>query len=361
MTDVNEETIQTQAISEENNGKGKAKAKRKPKAPPKPPADPPTHKQKLRAAVRFFYDLQKLRIQSGNRGGPQAEHAEAALDDVDKAFLTKTSTGLDLLEKEGLHEIARLLKGVPIYETWLKDQKGIGPTMAGVLLSEINIENCNTASQLWSFCGVGLKDGKIQRRVKGQKANYNPWLKSKVLKVIGDCLLRANSPWRSFYDNYKHRKQNTILEVCVCCNGSGRMKVEEEKPKGHGQPSATSEPPRNQGQPKSSSEPSQNGQPREYSEPSQSGHPGVEGEPRTLGQPNVAGEPKKERTAKCFNCNGTGGPAPWGRSDAHRHQASIRFMCKQFLLELWRQWRTIEGLEVRPSYFEQYLGGHKSG
>jgi hypothetical protein len=342
---MTEEMTSVQETSSPEANAQPKKGKRKPKDPPKPPADPPTHKQKLRAAVRFFYDLQKLRIQSGNRGGPQAEHAEAALDDVDKAFLTKTSAGLDLLEKEGLHEIARLLKGVPIYESWLKDQRGIGPTMAGVLLSEINIENCNTASQLWSFCGVGLKDGKIQRRVKGQKANYNPWLKSKVLKVIGDCLLRAKSPWKDFYDNYKYRKQNTILDTCACCNGSGRMKVEEEKPKGSGQPSSTSAP-------------GEGSQPYEKGEPMRSSQPEVIGEPNAQGHPTSTGEPK---TSKCSNCNGTGGPAPWGRSDAHRHQASIRYMVKMFLLELWKQWRAIEGLEVRPSYHEQYLGGHKSG
>jgi hypothetical protein len=66
---------------------------------------------------------------------------------------------------------------------------------------------------------------------------------------------------------------------------------------------------------------------------------------------------------KCENCEGTGGPAPWGKSDGHRHNAARRYMVKQFMQELWTTWRTIEGLPVTESYAEAYLdmkhGDHK--
>ena len=59
---------------------------------------------------------------------------------------------------------------------------------------------------------------------------------------------------------------------------------------------------------------------------------------------------------KCTNCDGTGGPAPWGKSKAHRHNAAMRVMVKAFLLELYKQWRPLEGLPVVPPYAEAVLG-----
>ena len=74
----------------------------------------------------------------------------------------------------------------------------------------------------------------------------------------------------------------------------------------------------------------------------------------------LAGHKIQEDKIKCYGCEGATkkGPYPWAKSDAHLHQASQRYMVKMFLLELWKQWRTFEGLEVRPSYQEEYLG-HK--
>jgi len=264
-------------------------------------------REKIRRAVRYFYDLQKLRIQSGNRGGKQSDEAPAVLDESDKIFLAKQSTGLDTLEKDALKEVKRLLKGVPIYEKWLKDQKGCGVTLSGVLISEIDITKADTSSALWAYAGLHTdpETGSAMRRKKGVKANWNSFLKTKVVKILGDCLIKANSPWRSFYDSYKLRKQNQLVQVCMCCKGEGKAYEEEE----------------------------------------------TEEE-----KAKVETEAKPKKKAKCKNCNGTGGPAPWGRSDAHRHAASIRYMVKMFLLELWKNWRTLEGLPVGETYAEAALG-----
>jgi len=42
----------------------------------------------------------------------------------------------------------------------------------------------------------------------------------------------------------------------------------------------------------------------------------------------------------------------------HQHKAATRYMIKMFLRDLYIAWRTLEGLEVRPPYQEEYLG-HK--
>lgn len=235
----------------------------------------------MRQAVRFFYDFQKLRIQSSNRSGTD----QVALSRGHLDTLAVQSFLLETLEKKALSNVKDLLKEWPIYNKWLKDQKGCGPTMSGVLLSEIDIRRADTPSALWAYCGLAVIDGHAQRRKKGEKCGYNPWLKSKVVKVLADCMIKAKSPWRDFYDNYKTRKQNTRVDVCMACEGK-----------------------------------------------------------------------KKINNAKCSNCNGTGGPAPWGKSDAHRHAAAMRYMVKMFLLEFWKEWRQLEGLPVVDTYAEAYLG-----
>ena len=258
-------------------------------------------REKLKNAVRFFYDLQQLRIQASNRAAKKAAQAEAHLDEDDKHFLESTGVGLKQLEKGALKEVARLLAGIPIYEKWLNDQRGIGPTLSGLLISEFNIEHCQTPSQMWAWAGLAVRDGKADRRIKGQRARFNPWLKSKITEVMAGSLLKSASPYRALYDAYKHRKQHQQVEVCMGCEGTGEQIIREK----------TTPPP---------------------------------------------GEKKKRKKRKCENCGGTGGPAPWGVSDAHRHRAALRYMAKQFLADYWREWRTMEALPTRPPYCEEYLG-----
>lgn len=264
--------------------------------------------QKIKNAAGNLYDLQKLRIQSGNR----ASSITVELDEKDKEFLAAISSGLDQVEHVAEKELKRHLRGFPVYEDWLKKQPGVGTKISGVIIASVDIHKCNTVSQLWSYCGLAVVDGHSQRRVRGQKANYNPWLKAKLLKVMGDNLIRYSKldedgtyvrsttkkpihkteSWRRYYDQYKHRQQSKRIPVCMACEGKGKID-------------------------------------------------------------------KK----KCANCEGTGGPAPWGKSDGHRHNAARRYMVKIFMQELWLRWREIEGLEVNVPYAEAYLdmkhGDHK--
>jgi hypothetical protein len=153
----------------------------------------PEQRQRVRHAISFFYDMQKLRIQAGNRASGQSEDSEIQLDEADITFFQKQSSGLNELERGALGYVERQLKGIPIYEQWLKKQAGCGPTMGGFLISEIDIRRCETVSQLWAYFGLAVDDdGHAQRRVKGEKSGFDPWRKSKVVSVLGECLLKAS-------------------------------------------------------------------------------------------------------------------------------------------------------------------------
>jgi len=314
-------------------------------------------RNQLRTSVRFLYDLQKLRIQQGNRTGSDT----VVLEGADLEFHRKRSESLNMLEKAELKNVENLCKDEPINK-WLRAQKGIGATMVGCILSEFDITKAETISAFWKYCGLHVLTGgwtlvhsyknrskrktrferftsidlenmetieheegynlkfddgterywlsmdvtedesdiKVEefRRsraphpIKGQKLGYNAWLRTKLVGVAADCMIKANSPWRQFYDEYKLRKQSMVLPVCMGCDGTKRAKKGENK-----------------------------------------------------GQ-------------KCKNCKGTGKDAPWGESDGHRHRAAIRYMMKKFLQELWITWRKLEGLSVTESYAEAVLGRH---
>jgi len=279
---------------------------------------PEQTKLALKRYVHFFYDIQRLRLQCAGRTYQRPDGVNIYLHEVDVAILESRAKGLEKAEKEALSDVAHCLQTIPFYTEILSDKsrfKGIGPTMAGVILSEYDINRYDTVSKMWAFAGlrpmpayrcktchsvmrhkdlnsfehepervfkkkfqkdperevapkkpcskgkfVNLDDvyesGMAQRPHKGETLTYNAWLRAKLVGVLGSVLLRVNSPWRKFYDDYKHRKTS----------------------------------------------------------------------------------------------------AGWGKNDGHRHNAAVRYMVKQLLLEIWREWRTFQGLSVRPPYAEEYLG-----
>lgn len=262
--------------------------------------DPVQKRLALKKKVRMFYDLQDLRMKTGGRIIPKKFKDEPpppiTLHEIDKQILTQRFNELKRAEKAAFSDVKEELKYIGFYSDILSDKKrfkGIGPTMAAVILSEFKIERADTVSKMWAFAGLAVKpairckkcniliddkNGKLVHRkvadikcsdtsetyasgerqspIKGEQLPYNAFLRNKLCGVAGGCLLRCNSPWRSFYDNMKHRR-----------NSQG-----------------------------------------------------------------------------------------WGISDGHRHRDAIRYMIKMLLLEIWKEWRKYENLSVRPSYQEQYLG-----
>ncbi len=265
----------------------------------------------LRRKVKFFYDMQRLRLQTAGRLAPRPSEHSIQLHPHDLELLSKRVAELTTVEKEMLKDVEDHLKTIPFYREILSDReryRGVGPTMAAVILSEFEIGRQDTPSKMWSFAGLAPKaakrckhcqifvlptetgwkhrkinwknaekapkcreeltahdifdSGEAMRPEAGVTNKYNAWLRSKLIGVLGSVLLQTKSPWRKFYYDYKARKTE----------------------------------------------------------------------------------------------------ARWGISDGHRHHAATRYMIKMLLLDIWREWRKFEKLPIRPTYQEQYLGHmHVSG
>jgi hypothetical protein len=276
----------------------------------------------IRTMVRGAYDIQRLRIQMGNRivgnfktklgqapGTPEEDLGDAEISilktlrddykkitDGIKTFPRQTSfkgtevisdytelcliaqyVDLELEESRHFSRLGNILKDYPIWTEFLEGVKGIGPAMAGVLISEIDIHKAKYPSCLWAYCGLDVApDGKGRSRRKehlvevdytdkeGNPAKrvgitFNPFVKTKVTGVLAPCLIRsANPKYGKIYRDYKHRIANMPVHA--------------------------------------------------------------------------------EKTPK------------------HRDNMARRYMAKRFLVDLYIAWRTLEGLEVHPEYSEGKLG-----
>lgn len=299
------------------------------------------------AIVRGAYDIQGLRMQTGLRlcanfraklklsedgaadaddEGELSDKAKSIIDMLKASYKTLTegiaknrtmpakqgfvgdeviSTYAELalvdqfvaLEKEESRQfryLQSILEDVPIFTSYLSQQKGIGPAMAGVLISTLDPHRAPYVSSFWSYAGLDVApDGRGRSRREEhlverpyidkngdakmrQSVTYNPWLKTKLF-VLASSFMRSGSPWREHYDRYKHRLETDPARE--------RVAVTEWKKR------------------------------------------------------HKAGEDVSKLWTP-------------GRIDT----ASKRYMIKMFLQDLWQTWRRLEGLPVTPTYQEAKLG-----
>jgi hypothetical protein len=228
----------------------------------------------LRTVTRSGYDLQKLRIATGLRLcanirvklGQQAGDKEEDLEidaqqilDHLRLIYKRLTDGVasnrelpsrrgfrgdgvitsytelvlakqyfDLLKSEMslFGELAHMLESFPVYVQYLHEQRGVGPTMAAVLLSEFDPTIGVYPSSFWKYAGLDVgPDGRGRSRraehlvmraytdAKGEESErlsitFNPFLKTKLMGVLAPSFLRSKSPWSEVYYDVKHRYES---------------------------------------------------------------------------------------------------------------------------------------------------------
>ena len=250
----------------------------------------------IKTMVRGAYDIQKLRIQMGNRIvanwkaklGQAPSATEETLEEAEKtllvqlresfkkladgvATLPRQSTfkgdelistytelvlidqylGLEQQETTQFKRLGNVLKDFSIYNEFLVNVYGVGPAMAGVIVSEINIHAAEYPSSLWKYAGLDVASdgqGRSRRKEHQEEATYldkekkeqtkmgitfNPFLKTKLVGVLGSSFIKqsaAKCPYRKIYDDYKHRLEHSPAHAekskghrhcesdrCACC------------------------------------------------------------------------------------------------------------------------------------------------
>jgi hypothetical protein len=121
-------------------------------------------------------------------------------------------------------QIAKVVEAFPIYTEWMTHVRGLGPTMGAVILSSVDIYRSRYPSSVWKYAGLDVTaDGKGRSRRKADMGTttyvdprtgetkekktlgYNPFLKTKLMGVLADGMIKANSQYRSVYDDRKTR------------------------------------------------------------------------------------------------------------------------------------------------------------
>ena len=210
--------------------------------------------------------------------------------------LVQSYLALEKQEAKQFRDLTGTLEEIPIYSQYLRDVVGVGPAMAGVLISYLDPYQARHVSGFWKYSGLDVDKGSgrsrreehlVEREYKAKNGEiktrlgvtYNPFLKTKLMGVLGPSFLRAKSPkWRPVYDGYRNRILSDPARIKVTVAAWKKL--------------------------------------------------------HKAADPNLRDH--------------------W--TPGRIHTASTRYMVKMFLQELWLTWRTLEGLPVTLPYSEDKLG-----
>ena len=159
----------------------------------------------IRETVANIRVTQEERIRESNRNHEKADGtatknaSEAAklmkTSEEHKEFVNSMTNRLREFEDMWVEHLNSCIKKHPVYTRWLTNVSGIGPALAGDLLAEYKVEKIYYIGQLFQYAGIVG----VTKRVKGQKANYNVYLKKRLLGVLTGSLLKARSPYSVIY------------------------------------------------------------------------------------------------------------------------------------------------------------------
>lgn len=320
------------------------------------------NRRALKTIVRGAYDIQKLRIQMGNRivgnfkaklgqepGRPEAEMdaegkrilnrlrerykiltegvvrfptpanfvGDEIISDYTELCLVAQYHDLEKHEKQHFRRLGHILKEFPIWNSFLEGVKGVGPAMGGVIISEIDIFRARHPSSIWAYAGLDVagdgagrsrrKEHLVEREYTNKKGEpdtrvgitFNPFLKTKLVGVLGSSFLRTGK-WRAVDDEEYDRTSDDLRRL-------NDKKDDQKEVLFDRSPYSIIY--------------------RDYKHR-------MENHARY----GVNNDGTKDKNGHFITCKG------------RRHNMAIRYMIKQFLVDLYVEWRRLEGLPMSDEY-----------
>jgi len=215
-------------------------------------------RNRLRAMVRTMYDYQDMRMRTAGRlrlkaddsGQDEENMAEAVFSEKDYAIIESVKSDTQAIEKRLAKQIEKMVKDEPLWDAFFDAVKGCGPLMSAAIMAEFDIEKATTVSKMWQYAGLnpGMVRGKKRVQGKGPDfkivetdtmirgdrltagfvAPFNGWLRTKLVGVLADCMIKAQSSYAlDYYYPYKERLENEENIV------AGGEKKWSEESKGH--------------------------------------------------------------------------------------------------------------------------------
>jgi hypothetical protein len=271
--------------------------------------------QAVRTLVRTRRDFQQIRLAMDARLGLKANGKKQNIDD--RNFMPKDILNFTTVSKEAKRQekeiekmLIEVLERFPFYNEFLKDVASLGPVGAGWIIGEFDIHEATTVSKMWQYAGLnpGLVKGKKRiepKKHKGEKivAEGKSQKGEKFLIIETNEMIRGDKKTAGFVSPYNIALKTAMLGIV----GSNFVRSKQNSVSPY---KVDFYLPYKQRLENSSKEVIHYGKPK----------------------------PWKDVTPK------------------HRHEAAVRYMIKMFLIDIYKNWREIEGLPVRASYQEEYLG-----
>lgn len=157
----------------------------------------------LNHLIESSLKIEKMRIAS------QIRLSHLSLNSQTDPETVELEKRIEDLEKWVDGRVKVLVKTHPAYP-WFHRVKGIGGENIGKVLYPINIQEADTISALWRFCGFAVIDGHSDKRTQGEKLHYSNELRSMCWR-LSKSLIRANG---KFYAYYIHEK-DSLMERCA--------------------------------------------------------------------------------------------------------------------------------------------------
>jgi hypothetical protein len=161
------------------------------------PAKAPLPKEAVVELVKIYYDVQDVRIASENR-----LRTVGVVEGVNVSHLKK-------LEKEIRNRMHENYKDDPMYK-WLRSIRGIGPVLAGGLISGIDIRKAEHVSSLWKYFGYHVVNGRAVKRKKGEKLGFNPGMRVLGYKIADSFVKHRTPVYRQIYEERKRRAMEKL-------------------------------------------------------------------------------------------------------------------------------------------------------
>ena len=134
------------------------------------------------------------------------------LDVIEEKMLEMEKIFLKRAEKEA--------NKYDIYTKFLKDIKGLGPSLsAGLIAYTGDIERFANVSKLWKYFGYDVRNGEAPKKKRGEPSSWHHKARS-LMFLVSDQFIKQRTPvYREIYDIEKERQLKRHQEGgCEKCN-----------------------------------------------------------------------------------------------------------------------------------------------
>jgi len=296
-------------------------------------------------------DVQAMRKAMSNRLGKKADGSKQNISDG-RTIMTedldnfKTIASDSKKQEEKIERmLEKALRRFPVYTEYLKGIKGIAAVSAGWIIGDFDIHVATTVSKMWQYAGLNPGMVKGKKRIKPEQHKGEPVFteiirdkKVEALIIGTNEMVKGDRPTPGFVLPYNKPLRTALCGVLADSfikQGIRYRSVSDEE-----------------------YEAADDDFRRIHKEKGKQVIDSVTGYAEYYRDHKIRLGHSEKQTRETKKGGAVEEMAWKDTKLKHRDQAAKRYMIKMFLKDLYVAWRELEGLDVRPSYQEEYLG-HK--